>query len=210
MKPGFLLALLGLLVLQACGAPGRRSSADLAAIAPAPQRWLATDGSVPVQRLWWQGFGDPVLARLVLHGDPFTLWSVGGSVLAPLFNGGRLRSLADASASRRDQALISYERSVLTAFAEVETQLSAYAFQREQLAQAQAQRVALEDALRIAGRRYREGFASYLDELLAQRNLFAVEQNVLQLQADLLAIEVNLYRALGGGWTPEDHATPPR
>ena len=93
---------------------------------------------------------------------------------------------------------------MLTAFAEVETQLSAYAFQREQLAQAQAQRVALEDALRIAGRRYREGFASYLDELLAQRNLFAVEQNVLQLQADLLATEVNLYRALGGGWTAEN------
>ncbi|MDM0112325.1 efflux transporter outer membrane subunit [Variovorax sp. J22R133] len=143
----------------------------------------------------------------VLRGDPFALWSVGDSVLAPLFNGGRLRSLADASASRRDQALIAYERSVLTAFAEVETQLSAYAFQSEQLVQAQGQRVALEDALRIAGRRYREGFASYLDELLAQRNLFAVEQNVLQLNAELLATEVNLYRALGGGWTAQDQVS---
>jgi multidrug efflux system outer membrane protein len=137
----------------------------------------------------------------VLSGDPFTVWSAGGSVLAPLFNGGRLRAQVDLGASRRDQALLAYERTVLSAFAEVETQLAAYGLQQAQLMQAQAQRVALEDALRIAGRRYREGYASYLDELLAQRNLFAVEQNVLQLQADLLATEVNLYRALGGGWT---------
>jgi multidrug efflux system outer membrane protein len=137
----------------------------------------------------------------VLRGDPFTVWSVGGSVLAPIFNGGRLRAQVDVNASRRDQALLAYERTVLSAFAEVETQLAAYGLQQAQLVQAQAQRVALEDALRIAGRRYREGYASYLDELLAQRNLFAVEQNVLQLQADLIASEVNLYRALGGGWT---------
>jgi outer membrane protein, multidrug efflux system len=62
--------------------------------------------------------------------------------------------------------------------------------------------VAVESALRIAGRRYREGYASYLDELLAQRNLFSVEQQVLQLRTDLLQTEVGLYRALGGGWEP--------
>jgi outer membrane protein, multidrug efflux system len=135
-----------------------------------------------------------------LRGDPFGIWSLGGSVLAPIFNGGRLRSLTTASASRREQALIAYERVVLTSFAEVENQLSAFRLQREQLQQAEAQQVAVESALRIAGRRYREGYASYLDELLAQRNLFAVEQQVLQLRTDLLVTDVNLYRALGGGW----------
>jgi outer membrane protein, multidrug efflux system len=137
-----------------------------------------------------------------LRGDPFGIWSLGGSVLAPIFNGGRLRSLATASASRRDQALIAYEQAVLTAFSEVENQLAASKFQREQLQQAEAQQVAVESALRIAGRRYSEGYASYLEELLAQRNLFSVEQQVLQLRADLLLTEVALYRALGGGWIP--------
>jgi outer membrane protein, multidrug efflux system len=136
-----------------------------------------------------------------LRGDPFGIWSLGGSVLAPIFNGGRLRSLATASASRRDQALIAYEHAVLTSFAEVENQLAAFKFQREQLQQAEAQQAAVESALHIAGRRYREGYASYLDELLAQRNLFSVEQQVLQLRADLLLTEVGIYRALGGGWT---------
>jgi outer membrane protein, multidrug efflux system len=135
-----------------------------------------------------------------LRGDPFGIWSLGGSVLAPIFSGGRLRSLATASASRRDQALIAYEHAVLSSFAEVENQLTAFKLQREQLQQAEAQQVAVESALRIAGRRYREGYASYLDELLAQRNLFSVEQQVLQLRTDLLLTEVGIYRALGGGW----------
>jgi multidrug efflux system outer membrane protein len=140
----------------------------------------------------------------VLRGDPFTIWSLGGSVLAPIFNGGRLRSLAEASASRRDQALIAYQRAVLSSWAEVETQLQDLAGQQAQLQQAEKQRLALADALRMANHRYREGYASYLDELLAQRSLFSVEQNVLQLRAALLITEVGLYRALGGGWSANE------
>jgi multidrug efflux system outer membrane protein len=136
----------------------------------------------------------------VLTGDPFTLWSIGGSVLAPIFNGGRLRAQADASASRLDQALIAYEHTVLASFSEVETQLTSFAKQREQLVQAEAQRTAVERALHIATRRHREGQSSYLDELLAQRSLFSVEQSVLQLRAELLTSEIGVYRALGGGW----------
>lgn len=138
----------------------------------------------------------------VLQGDPFSVWSLGGSVPAPTFNGGRLRSLAAASASRRDQALIAYQRSVLVALSEVETQLAAVARQADQLAQLRAQRDAAQEALRIAGRRYYEGYASYLEELVAQRDLFAVEQGVLDLHAGWLSAQVGLYRALGGGWEP--------
>jgi hypothetical protein len=56
-------------------------------------------------------------------------------------------------------------------------------------------------ALRVAHNRYREGYASYLEELDAQRTLFSAEQTVAQLRADSLTAHVNLYRALGGGWT---------
>jgi multidrug efflux system outer membrane protein len=57
--------------------------------------------------------------------------------------------------------------------------------------------------VRVASNRYREGYASYLDELDAQRNLFSAQQNVLQLRAAQLAAQVGLYRALGGGWQPD-------
>jgi len=137
----------------------------------------------------------------VLHGDPFTLWGLGGSVLAPIFNGGRLRAQVDAGASRRDQALIGYEKTVLTAFAEVEDQLAALSLIERQAIELEAQRAAVQDALRIAHNRFRAGYASYLEELDAQRSLFSVEQLSVQLRADLLSAHVNLYRALGGGWS---------
>ena len=94
----------------------------------------------------------------------------------------------------------------MNAFVEVEDQLAALVYLEEQGRQAEEQRVAVAEALRIARNRYREGYASYLDELDAQRNLFSAEQTVAQLRADVLTAHVNLYRALGGGWTAEQHA----
>lgn len=141
----------------------------------------------------------------VLHGDPFTIWSVGGSVLAPLFNGGRLRAQVRASDARREQALTAYERATLAAFEEVDTQLDSYALVRQQLEQAIGQQQALAEALRIAQRRRAAGYASYLDELVAQRGLFAAQQGALQYQTALLQGEVALYRALGGGWDDGTH-----
>lgn len=140
------------------------------------------------------------LESSLLHGDPIRVWSVGGSVLAPLFNGGRLRAQVQAGAARRDQAVLAYRKTVLTAFAEVEDALAAIRYLHEQRDQAEQQRAALSEALRIAHNRYNEGYASYLEELDAQRNLFNAELTVLQLQGEALTAEVNLYKALGGGW----------
>lgn len=140
------------------------------------------------------------LESSLLRGDPIRVWSVGGSVLPPLFNAGRLRAGAHASAARRDQAVLAYQKTVLTAFAEVEDAMAAIARLREQREQALLQQQALAEALRIAHNRYNEGYASYLEELDAQRNLFNAELTALQLQGDALTAEVNLYKALGGGW----------
>ncbi|MGI4777945.1 MAG: efflux transporter outer membrane subunit [Janthinobacterium lividum] len=140
------------------------------------------------------------LSSSALTGDPFRLWSVGGSILAPLFEGGRLRALVGASDARREQALAGYEKTVLTAFGEVEDQLAAVDEFARQSVEVEAQRVALQETLRVASNRYREGYASHLDELDAQRNLFSAQQTALQLRADELTARVNLDRALGGGW----------
>jgi NodT family efflux transporter outer membrane factor (OMF) lipoprotein len=138
------------------------------------------------------------ISSSALTGDPFQLWSLGGSVLAPLFEGGR------AADARRDQALAAYEKSVLTAFGEVEDQLAAIDELARQAVEVEAQRVALQETLRVASNRYREGYASHLDELDAQRNLFSAQQTALQLRADQLAARIALDRALGGGWQSAD------
>lgn len=135
-----------------------------------------------------------------LLGGGTTLWSVGGSVLAPLFDAGRLRAQAEISASLRDRAVFAYESVVRNAFAETENALAAVQRLREQLDQTEARRVATAEALRIAHNRYRNGYSSYLEELDAQRNAFSAETAVLQLRASWLAAHVDLYRALGGGW----------
>jgi outer membrane protein TolC len=108
------------------------------------------------------------------------------------------------SGSRRDQALIAYQRVVLNSFAEVETQLYAFDRLHEQLVEAEQQRRALVEALRIAHRRYERGYGSFLDELLAQRNLYAVELQLIQLRADRLNAELSVIKALGGGWSVRD------
>jgi NodT family efflux transporter outer membrane factor (OMF) lipoprotein len=138
----------------------------------------------------------------IFRNGPFSIWAIGGSVLAPIFNGDRLQAQADVAGSRLDEAILAYRKTVVNAFVEVEDQLAALGYVREQERQAEEQRTAVAEALRIARNRYREGYASYLEELDAQRTLFTAEQTVAQLRADLLTAHVNLYRALGGGWSP--------
>jgi NodT family efflux transporter outer membrane factor (OMF) lipoprotein len=136
---------------------------------------------------------------MLLHA-PYKLWSIGGSILAPVFDGDRLRFQAEIAGTVRDRAVFAYETVVRTAFAETDNALSAVRTLGDQVAEAQARQVASAEVLRIAHNRYANGYASYLEELDAQRNAFAAENNVLQLRANLLAAHVDLYRALGGGW----------
>jgi NodT family efflux transporter outer membrane factor (OMF) lipoprotein len=136
-----------------------------------------------------------------LLSSPAGLWNLGGSVLAPIFDAGRLRAQADIAASLRDRAIFAYETAVRNAFAETENALASIRLQNEQIIEAELRRQASGEALRIAHNRYLNGYASYLEELDAQRNLFNAETNVLQLRATLLGAHVDLYRALGGGWT---------
>ncbi len=145
-----------------------------------------------------------------LLGNGTGLWSIGGSVLAPLFDAGRLRAQADISASLRDRAVFAYESVVRNAFAETENGLTAVQRLREQLEQAEARRLATAETLRIAHNRYRNGYSSYLEELDAQRNNFNAETIALQLRTSWLAAHVDLYRALGGGWTAVSGAPSPR
>lgn len=141
-----------------------------------------------------------------LLGDPISLWSVGGSILAPLFEGGRLTAQAEAAGAQRDQAAFAYRRAALTGFREVEDALASVARLDEQLAAATRQRDALAEGLRLATNRYREGYSPYLEQLDAQRGLLSAELSLAQLRVDALAARVQLYQAMGGGWSAESLA----
>jgi NodT family efflux transporter outer membrane factor (OMF) lipoprotein len=140
--------------------------------------------------------------------DPTTLWTLGGSVLAPLFSGGRLRAQVDAAAARRDQAATAYRGAALTAFREVEDALAGVARLGEQADSLQRQRDLLAETLRLATNRYRAGYAGYLEQLDAQRGLLGAELSLLQVRADQLSASVSLFQALGGGWDGTPDAPP--
>ncbi|MEQ4869532.1 TolC family protein, partial [Escherichia coli] len=72
---------------------------------------------------------------------------------------------------------------------------------QEQLTELLAQQTVAQETLRIAQNRYRNGYSSYLDELDAQRTLLSVQTSVVQVKNNLLLAQIDLYKALGGGWS---------
>jgi outer membrane protein, multidrug efflux system len=120
--------------------------------------------------------------------------------LQPIFDAGRNRAALASAQAGRDIAVVQYERSIQSAFREVADALAGRATWSQQL-QAQAGVVEAESArTRLARLRYEGGVASYLDLLDAQRSLFAAQQALVQFRLARLQSQVQLYRALGGGW----------
>lgn len=140
-----------------------------------------------------------------LLDDPVGIWSLGGSILAPLFSGGRLEGQFEAATAQRDQAAFAYRKTALIAFREVEDQLAVIARLGEQERSLLAQRDAVADALRHATNRYRAGYSPYLEQIDAQRALLSVDLAIVQVRSDRLNAHVALYQALGG--TPESRAS---
>ncbi|HAT1644489.1 TPA: efflux transporter outer membrane subunit [Raoultella planticola] len=136
-----------------------------------------------------------------LLDNPLRLWSLGGSILAPLLNRQALNAQVDVSMAQRNQALYGYEKTVRGAFQEVNDSLDAITRYGEQLNQLLSQQEVAQETLRIAQNRYRNGYSSYLDVLDAQRTLFATQISVVQVKNNLLLAQVDLYRSLGGGWS---------
>lgn len=120
--------------------------------------------------------------------------------LLPIFDAGRNQANLEVTQVARKMAVAQYEKTVQTAFREVADALAGRAALLNQLNATQEQATAEADRFRLADLRYKNGIASYLDVLDAQRALFASQQAVAQIRLASQQNEVALYRALGGGW----------
>lgn len=137
--------------------------------------------------------------------DPFLdmssrTWSIGPSVRWNIFDAGRIRRSIDAANERERQALITYERTVLTSLEDVENALV-------NLSSEQARTRALEDAVtanrravQLAEERYRAGLGDFLNVLETQRQLYDTEDQLVVSQAGVTRSLIALYLSLGGGW----------
>jgi NodT family efflux transporter outer membrane factor (OMF) lipoprotein len=130
-------------------------------------------------------------------------WTFAPQAVLPIFDLGRIRAGVDASKAGRDIAVAQYEKSIQTAFREVADALAGQATFSEQLRAQRAVALAEQDRYNLSDLRYRNGAASYLDLLDAQRSLFQAQQLAVQANLQRLQNQVTLYRVLGGGWSEQ-------
>jgi multidrug efflux system outer membrane protein len=143
---------------------------------------------------------------LAINGNwfgPYGLLSIAPQVTLPIFNLGRIGAGVTAAEARAQEALIRYQQTIQNAFREVSDALVEHRKRREFRTEQEQLVEALREAARLANTRYQGGVTSYLEVLDSERQLFDSELALAQSQRDELLAVVRLYRALGGGWTPE-------
>ncbi len=127
-------------------------------------------------------------------------WTLAPQAVLPIFDAGRNQAGLDSARVGREMAVAQYEKAIQVAFREVSDALAGRATLGDQWQAQQAQTEAEAERLRLADLRYRNGVASSLDMLDAQRALFASQQALAQTRLALRQNQVLLYKALGGGW----------
>ena len=135
-----------------------------------------------------------------LLDNDFSVWSLAGSLLQPIFQGGRLQAGVELSEARYREASQLWAQSVLRAFAEVETALTAERLLRQQVAALDTAAVEAAAAERLAGERYGRGVGDYLAVLAAQVQALETASQLLAARRALLDARVDLHLALGGGF----------
>ena len=208
VRPGTLIALA--LPLVASGLPS-----DLLArrpdVAAAEAQLMAQNFSITVARAAFfpniqltasTGYQAPALNRLITPGGALAALAEG--LTLPIFDGGTLRGQLDLAKGRYDELLADYRKSVVQAFTDVDTALTAWRFTTEQ---ENLQRIAVGAARRaatIARAQMAAGTVDITTVLTAQTTLFNDEDTLVQIRLAHTQALLNLYKALGGGWVVPD------
>ena len=146
------------------------------------------------------GLASPELSGF-FSGDNKT-WGLGAGLIAPVFNAGRNKRRVEIEVARTEQALLSYQQTVLQALREVEDSLISVSTYESEVIARENQEKAATSAAMLSRARYDGGVTSYLEVLESERSLFRAELLASSTRREQLVSYVTLYKALGGGWTP--------
>ena len=135
-----------------------------------------------------------------LFTGPAGIWSLGGSLLQPIFEGGRLRGGVRLAEAQQQEILLTYQQSIQSAFRDVSDGLVAYQKNREFRIQEEKLTDSARDAAQLSEQRFTAGATDYLEVLTNETNYFSDELTLAQAQFNELQALVQLYQALGGGW----------
>lgn len=135
-------------------------------------------------------------------------WSFGPSISLPIFQGGQLRGALQLNQARQQEAAISYQRTVLQAWQDVDNALTAYAAEQRKHDALERSVRSYQRALSLAHDQYANGLQTFLNVLDAERGLFTARSQLVNSTASISSDLVQLYNSLGGGWEtafPETH-----
>jgi NodT family efflux transporter outer membrane factor (OMF) lipoprotein len=147
--------------------------------------------------------GDPV-AKLLTAAN--RAWSLGATANQTLFDGGFRHGTVAAARANYDQSVAAYRQTVLTAFQQVEDDLSSLRILQRQAALEDAAVDSGQRALDVTLNEYRAGIVPYTSVVTAQVQLLSDQQAALTIRQSRMVAAVALIEALGGGWTEHEIA----
>ena len=147
------------------------------------------------------GYSAGALAGLI---NPANMaFSIGATIFQTIFDGGRVKAQSDYAKAQETELVAAYRKAVFSAFSDVESSLGQAQATAEQRGLIETQVKASAEAFRIAELQYREGTIDILSLLNAQQSLFTAQDTLVQTKQARLNANVELYIALGGGWTQQ-------
>lgn len=152
-------------------------------------------------RILLTGSGGTASAKLSdLFTGPSMTWSFSPQISVPIFDLGGTRGRLAVSKIEKQIEIANYEKAIETAFKEVADALATRAILDEKIKAQERLLNSQQKRFDLTTARYQQGVDDYVAVLLAQRDLYAAQQNLVQFQAARLINALTLYRSLGGGW----------
>lgn len=140
----------------------------------------------------------------LFDGGAQNVWSFSPNITLPIFNGGQNSANLDYTYAQRDIALNQYEKTIQTAFKEVNDALATRATINEQINKQKELVTAVSKSYDLALGAYKVGTGSYLNVLISQRTLYSAQQNLINKYQEDLTNRVSLYSTLGGNEKVEE------
>jgi multidrug efflux system outer membrane protein len=131
-------------------------------------------------------------------------WNAGANLAGPIFQWGKNKRRVEIEKARTEQSKRDYEKTVITAFKEVEDALISVSTYKKELEARENQAKAALSAQKLSQLRYDKGVTSYLEVITLQGYAFEAELSLSSTRRSLFEAYIGLYKALGGGWISED------
>jgi multidrug efflux system outer membrane protein len=167
---------------------------------------VAIGSAFPFPRIGLTAFFGTLSSTLdsLFKGDESGVFSWGPFVNYPLIDSGRGRAGIGIANAQAEQAAVAYRQSILIALSEVADTLITVRKVRERIGHQRVEVAAAREAVRLSDLRYVGGVSDYLEVLDTQRVLFLAETDLARSRQDELVASVQLFRALGGGWSDDE------